>query len=116
MPALYSIADFVFAPSTKPESFCLIVVESWAMGRPIIATEIGGPRELVHDNKTGWLMPIGEPDKFADKLLKIIEYNEESVNKVTQSAKNRVREFFSINFMCETYLKIFREMVKNERV
>ena len=51
MPAAYMMADVVVSASIKPESFGRVAVESQAMGKPIIASDIGGSKETILKRK-----------------------------------------------------------------
>ncbi len=65
MPAAYKIADVVVHASTEPEGFGRVVAEAMAMGRPVIATDIGAPPEIIEEGRTGWLVPPGDAKALA---------------------------------------------------
>ncbi len=68
MPAAYMLTDIVVSASTDPEAFGRVVVEAQAMGRPVIATGHGAPRETVVQGRTGWLVPPNDPRGLAEAL------------------------------------------------
>ena len=57
MAVAYMMANVVVSASTEPEGFGRVAVEAQAMGRPTIATSIGGSKETIIDGVTGWLVP-----------------------------------------------------------
>ena len=61
MPAALMLADVVVHASTQPEAFGRVVIEAQAMGRPVIASDLGGPVETVEHGVTGWRVPPGDP-------------------------------------------------------
>ena len=65
MPAAFCLADVVVHASTKPEAFGRVVIEAQAMGRPVIASDLGGPVETVRHGETGWRVRPGDPDALA---------------------------------------------------
>lgn len=65
MPAALALADVVVHASTRPEAFGRVVIEAQAMGRPVIASDLGGPVETVRHGETGWRVPPGDPDALA---------------------------------------------------
>jgi glycosyltransferase involved in cell wall biosynthesis len=65
MPAAYCLADVVVHASTQPEAFGRVVIEAQAMGRPVIASDLGGPVETVRHGETGWRVRPGDPDALA---------------------------------------------------
>ncbi len=60
-------ADVMIVPSTNPEPFGLVTIESFARGRPVIATAAGGSGEIVTPG-TGWLVPPGDAQALAEVL------------------------------------------------
>jgi glycosyltransferase involved in cell wall biosynthesis len=65
MPAALCLADVVVHASTKAEAFGRVVIEAQAMGRPVIASDLGGPVETVRQNKTGWRVRPNDPEALA---------------------------------------------------
>ena len=68
MPAALMLADVVVHASTEPEAFGRVVIEAQAMGRPVIATDLGGPRETVEHGVTGWRVPPGDAAALATAI------------------------------------------------
>jgi glycosyltransferase involved in cell wall biosynthesis len=65
MPAALALSDVVVHASTKPEAFGRVVIEAQAMGRLVIASDLGGPVETVRHGETGWLVPPNDPSALA---------------------------------------------------
>jgi glycosyltransferase involved in cell wall biosynthesis len=65
MPAALALADVVVHASTKPEAFGRVVIEAQAMGRPVIASDLGGPVETVRHGETGWRVRPNDPAALA---------------------------------------------------
>ena len=59
MPAALMLADVVVHASTQPEAFGRVVIEAQAMGRPVIASDLGAPVEMVEQGVTGWRVKAG---------------------------------------------------------
>jgi glycosyltransferase involved in cell wall biosynthesis len=66
--ALMSGFDVVCLPSVRAESFGLTAVEAMAAGKPVVATSVGGPAEVVVDGETGYLVPPGDVPALAGAL------------------------------------------------
>jgi glycosyltransferase involved in cell wall biosynthesis len=60
--------DWCVVPSTWWESFCLVISEAWTYGRPVIASDAGGPAERIREGVDGLLFPINEPRALADTM------------------------------------------------
>ncbi|MFH1046807.1 MAG: glycosyltransferase family 4 protein [Patescibacteria group bacterium] len=61
-------AKFVVAPSVCYEVFGLSVLEAYASGKPVIASQMGGLGEIVRDGETGLLFSAGDVEDLADRL------------------------------------------------
>ncbi|MDE2239997.1 MAG: glycosyltransferase, partial [Rhodospirillales bacterium] len=60
--------DWVVVPSTWWEIFCLVISEAWACGRPVIASNKGGPAERITDGKDGLLFELGDARALAGTM------------------------------------------------
>lgn len=67
VPEILRALDVLLVPSWK-EAFGRIVVEGMAMGLPVIATDVGGPKEIVTSGEDGVLAPPQDPEAWADAL------------------------------------------------
>jgi glycosyltransferase involved in cell wall biosynthesis len=61
MPAALMLSDVVVHASTQAEAFGRVVIEAQAMGRPVVAADLGGPVETVDHGITGWRVKPGDP-------------------------------------------------------
>ena len=71
VPSLLSNAD-VFVLASRSEGLPLSVVEAMAAGLPVVASDVGGLRELVRDGETGMLVPSRDPAALADALQPLL--------------------------------------------
>jgi glycosyltransferase involved in cell wall biosynthesis len=65
MPVALALSDVVVHASTKPEAFGRVVIEAQAMGRPVVAADLGGPVETVRHGETGWRVRPNDPHALA---------------------------------------------------
>ncbi len=72
IPQLLAASDMLCFPSTVPH-FARPLIEASAMGLPVIASDLGGPQELLRHNETGFLVPAGDADALAGAMKKLIE-------------------------------------------
>ena len=61
----YSLSDVAVSASTEPEAFGRVAVEAQSMGKPIIASNIGGSKETVLNKKSGFLYKFDDPRELA---------------------------------------------------
>ena len=71
LPYYYSAAEAVVVPSYY-ESFGMVALEAMACGTPVVASQTGGLAFLVQDQKTGFTVPVDEPQALADRLATLI--------------------------------------------
>jgi glycosyltransferase involved in cell wall biosynthesis len=71
-PVYFRCADLTVLPSTPPESFGLVLIESLACGTPVVASNIPGVRTVVDDGRDGWLALPGDPAALAVAIRRIL--------------------------------------------
>lgn len=67
--------DVLTLPSTEPEPYGFVLVEALMSGTPVVATDAGGPREIVGlaSSGAGQLVPPGDADALADAIVTVVE-------------------------------------------
>jgi len=113
MPAAYSWADAVLAPSRRPEAFGRIAVEAGAMAKPVVATDHGGARETIIDDKTGILVPPCDPVALAD-AIEGLQANFGVRKQLGLAARLHVAENYSIKAMCNATLLAYQSLTHNQ--
>jgi phosphatidylinositol alpha-mannosyltransferase len=73
LPRYYQTGDVFCAPNTGAESLGLILLEAMAAGRPIVASRIGGFKDVVTSGKEGLLVPPRDSRALADALLSLLQ-------------------------------------------
>jgi glycosyltransferase involved in cell wall biosynthesis len=71
VPSLLAALDVVVCPSFD-EPFGMVVVEALAAGRAVVASDSGGPAEIIEDGRSGLLFATGSPRALAARLLEVI--------------------------------------------
>jgi glycosyltransferase involved in cell wall biosynthesis len=90
MPAAMCLSDVVVHASTKPEAFGRVVIEAQAMGRPVIASDLGGPVETVRHGETGWRVRPDDPDALAAAIELALDLDPEARLSLGQRARASV--------------------------
>ena len=108
MPAALLAADVVVHASTDPEAFGRTVIEAQAMGRVIIASDLGGPRETVADGVTGWLTPPGDAPALAARISAVLAEPPEARAAMGEAARRQVP---TTEAMQQATLALYRELL-----
>jgi glycosyltransferase involved in cell wall biosynthesis len=107
---LYCALD-VFVSSSHTESFGLALAEAMAAGTPVVATETEGARELIQSGETGLLVSIGDVEKLAEAVLKLLHDQEWRVRLGTEAQKD-ASERFSVERMIDETEQIYRAEIQ----
>lgn len=111
MPAAYMLSDVVVHASTDPEGFGRVVVEAMALGRPVIATDIGAPPELVVEGETGWLVPPADPDALAAAIDQALSLTPEARSRMAEQAIATVAGQYTKEAMTAATLRVYQELL-----
>jgi glycosyltransferase involved in cell wall biosynthesis len=71
IPDLLAALDLLIV-SSKTESFPNVILEAMAVGRPVVATRVGGTPEVIEDGRTGFLVPPGNSDALAERAVSLL--------------------------------------------
>lgn len=111
MPAAYKLADVVVSASTRPEGFGRVIAEGQAMGRPVIATDHGGAREILRDDETGWLVPPGDAQALAEAIGRALDLPQSKRLTLAERAMAHMRAHFTTKAMTDRTLAVYEEML-----
>lgn len=109
MEEFYNSIDIFVLPSIQPEPFGLVVIEAMEMKKPVIATNHGGPTEIIDDGETGYLVDYNNANEMADKCIQLIE-NEKLRCRIGEAGYNKKREVFSLQKTVEDIEKVLYEI------
>jgi D-inositol-3-phosphate glycosyltransferase len=112
LPAYYSLADVCAVPSYS-ESFGMVAIEAEACGTPVVASRIGGLRQLVLDGITGVTVPSHEPIAWAAALRRVID--DPAAREVLGSAARRLAKAYSWETSADLLLEAYMETESNYR-
>jgi glycosyltransferase involved in cell wall biosynthesis len=98
-------------PSVNPEAFGLVAAEFMACGIPVVATNVGGLPEVVKDGETGVLVPPGDPEALAEKIMWLLK-NPSTRRKMGAAGRRRVEALFSGDLISKKYLKLYSNILR----
>lgn len=110
IPNLLKSLD-VFVLASKNEPFGLVLLEAMASGTPIVATNAGGPKEIIINKESGLLVEPGDSQALAEAVLKILQ-NQDLREKFILQGLKRVKKFFSIEAMVTAVMHNYKQLLK----
>jgi glycosyltransferase involved in cell wall biosynthesis len=112
MPVAYRIANLVVSSSIEPESFGRVSVEAQAMEVPIIASDIGGSKETIVKDKTGFLFKSGDPNQLADTIITAMQKDYNSLKSIGFEGRKNVLKKFDVDKMCYTTFTEYKKLLE----
>jgi sugar transferase (PEP-CTERM/EpsH1 system associated) len=99
-----------FVLPSLAEGISNTVLEAMATGLPVIATRVGGNPELVDDGSTGALVPAGDAEALAQKLLALFRDPDEA-SRLGAAARRTVERRFSLERMVDDYAGLYDDLL-----
>lgn len=105
-------ADLLVHTSITPEPFGQVIVEGMAAGLPVIASNEGGPMEIVVHGETGYLIPPGDARLLAEAIRSLMDQPEKR-KAMSGKAIARVREHFVIERTVKQITSYYEGLIAN---
>ena len=113
VPALMKACDIVVSASIEPEAFGRIAAEGEAMGKIVLASNIGGSLDNLKDGITGRHFISGNADDLSQKITWALDLPDEERKKISENAQNFVKENFTKQIMCCKTIEVYKQLVNN---
>ncbi|WP_066193241.1 MULTISPECIES: N-acetyl-alpha-D-glucosaminyl L-malate synthase BshA [Gracilibacillus] len=114
IPELLSVADLKLLLSEK-ESFGLVLLEAMACGVPCIGTNVGGIPEVIEDGVNGYIEEMGDIRAVASRAIELLQDDDKWL-QFSEKAKQRVKETFSSEKVCQEYETIYQRVLGEDDV
>jgi len=111
--ALIDQADVLVVPS-RQEALGLTILEAWAQGVPVVASETPGPSYLIEPEASGLLVPREDPAALADALARVLD-SPSLAQHLVAGGKLRLAMAFSESATVKAYLAYFERVVREAR-
>ena len=105
------VSDIVLSTSIEPEAFGRAAIEGQAMGKIVIASNIGGSLENTIDNVSGILFESNNADALAAALDRALAMPEEEKRKMSAAAVKNVKDNFTKQIMCDKTIAVYNELM-----
>lgn len=111
--AAYASLHVSVVPSVLPESFSGVVIESMAMGKPVVGSSIGGTVEQIDDGVTGFLVPPGDSEALARKLAVLLS-RRELIELTGEHGRQKFLNEFEFTPFYERLSAVYSRLLGNE--
>jgi glycosyltransferase involved in cell wall biosynthesis len=106
--ALYRASDVIVVPSVWPEPLSRVLLEAMRIGRPVVATAVGGTPEAVEHGVTGLLVPRQDPEALAKAVIELL-LDPARRERMGRAACERARSLFDEERLVAALLDAYRE-------
>ncbi|MGE3313821.1 MAG: glycosyltransferase family 4 protein [Planctomycetaceae bacterium] len=103
--------DIFCLPSLK-QGLGTIMLQAMSLGRPVIATGVGGVYSVIRDNETGLVVPPADSARLADRILELLQ-DPIRARKLGAAGRQLVRDEFGVRAMLESTAALYREVVES---
>lgn len=100
----------LIAPSELYESFGLVIIEAFAHGRPVIASQIGGMTEVVSEGRDGFLVSPGNVEQLRERMDWMAQHSDQAV-QMGLSGRRKVDTQFSPRGHYEKLMAVYRKVL-----
>jgi glycogen(starch) synthase len=111
VPALINEATLVVMPSRWEEAFGLVALQAAQMGRPVVATRVGGLPEVVLHGETGLVVGKEDGAALAEAILFLLEHPDEAA-RLGEAARRRAADAFSMERYLDQHDALYRRLIK----
>jgi glycosyltransferase involved in cell wall biosynthesis len=110
VPRLLGGSDMLVLPSWS-EALPTVLMEAGAVGLPVVATDVGGTREIVIDGKTGYVVDAGDVAAFAQRICDLLA-NPDAARGMGQTAKELISGKFTLEKQAESLIKLYEGVIR----
>ena len=109
VPEIVGALDALLLPSWE-EPFGRAVIEAMALAVPVVATAVGGPREILRDGREGYLVAPREPRAWADAVERIVRSSDGGAT-LGRAGRGRVTEMFTTERHAAAMLDVYERAI-----
>ncbi len=106
----YQMADIVISPSIWPEPLSRVIIEAMALGRPIIATNVGGTPEIITQEKNGILIEPGNPIEIKNAINRLIN-DPDLRSRIGLEGRKTIEKHYNETSICDKTLSIYHRVL-----
>lgn len=114
IPEIMSILDLYCLPSWR-EGMPRSIIEAMMMGKPVLATNIRGSREVVVNKKTGIIVPVNSSIELEKGISEFI-MNKKKIEEFGKEGRKRALELYDEEKIIDLQIKIINKVARNKKL
>jgi len=115
VPALMNAAD-AYVMSSAWEGMANVLLEAGATGLPVVATDVGGNREVVIDGENGLLVPPKDPVALAQAMARLMRLPEAERRRLGEAGRAYVKANYSLERVVDQWETLYQELLARKGV
>lgn len=112
IPAILMLSEVVLSTAIKPEAFGRAAIEAQAMGKIVLASNIGGSLDNTIDGITGKLFESNNAQSLAEAIDWALALSPAEKAKISKAAIKNVKDNFTKQIMCDKTISVYHELLK----
>ena len=109
----YKIIDVCVHCSIEPEPFGLVITEAMSYGVPVIASDLGAPKEIITDGENGFIVSPTETEKLAETIIKLLT-DEDLRKRLGRNGKQHVESVYQLEAYGRSIEKVYLDVLGDE--
>ena len=97
--------------TSRQESFCQVALEAQSCGVPVVAFSVGGLKDIIEHNITGYLIKPFDVESFSLSIKNFIN-NKKNNFIIKDNARKRVKRLFSMPSVARKYINVYKKILK----
>ncbi len=110
---LYKISDIFIFPSII-ESFGIVIIEAMAAGIPLVVSKVPGSKDLVKNNKNGFVVPKNNAQEFVNAIVNLHD-DKKLLKKIKNNCLNTAR-YYDWQKVSEKYIDLYKRIIKETSI
>jgi len=105
---LIKYSKAMVVPSEWYENYPMVVIEAMALGKPVVASDLGGLSEMIDHEVTGWLVPASNVDALKHVLVKVNKLPPEQLIRAGRAARVKIEHTNSSDKYYESLMRAYQ--------
>ncbi|MDI6840240.1 MAG: glycosyltransferase family 4 protein [bacterium] len=111
---IMAASDIIVHASIGPEPFGLVIIEAISVGKPVIASRIGAPKEIIEDGVDGILVPPKDSEAIANACIKLLK-DPMLCKNMGKYGREKVEKYFGVNGMIKEVEEVWLSLSRHSR-